>query len=476
MTGLENKHIVVVGMGRTGFAVSRFCARRGARVTVSDRAAAVDSRDQIEELKALGVSLELGGHREETFRSAQLIVMSPGVPETIAPVRAAAEAGVPVTGEIELAAGFIDTPIVAVTGTNGKTTCCELLADMLNRSGLEVFLGGNIGNPLINYPDQDRKADVLVVEISSFQLDTISRFRPRVGVLLNISPDHLDRYPDFETYAASKMRLFENQRRTDTAVLNALDPVIARLSGGLAGRRLYYPQLEGRRGGAILEKGGIRLKGVLPNQDRPQTEKAWITLEKFRLVGRHNRENACAAAVAAIAAGGSVSGVQRAIDRFEGLPHRLEKIARIGGVDYLNDSKATNVDAVARALPCFESPTILIMGGLDKGGDFESLAEIVSERCRLLIVTGAAADRIRAALGKAAPVRHAESLSEAVQIAHRQASPGDTVLLSPGCASFDRYENYRERGRDFRRAVNSLGLKPAGDGHSNEPEAYRTDQ
>ena len=453
---LKNKRIVVVGLGRTGIAVSRFCARRGARVTVSDRSATVNHNDSIEELKTLGVSLELGGHREETFRNAELIVMSPGVPEDIAPVRAAAAAGIPVTGEIELAAGFIDTPIVAVTGTNGKTTSCELLAAMLERSGRRVFLGGNIGNPLINYPDQHPAADVLVVEISSFQLDTTRSFRPKVGVLLNITPDHLDRYADFDAYAASKMRLFENQKSEDSAVLNASDPVVARLSTGLSSRKLFYPDHPVQEAGATLLKNSIRLSGFWPSVDQTEQRNPEINLENFRLPGQHNRENACAAALAALAAGGSLTGVQSAINEFKGLAHRMEVVASIGGVDYVNDSKATNVDSVARALECYEGPMILIMGGLDKGGDFESLAQLVANRSRLLIVTGAAAERIRAALGSVVAVKPAENLSEAVRIAHQAAHPGDTVLLSPGCASFDQYRNYRERGRDFRAAAGKL--------------------
>ena len=457
MIELEKKRIVVVGAGRTGFAVSRFCARRGGRVTVSDRAATINNRSQMAELTALGVTLELGGHREETFRSAELIVMSPGVPENIQPVRAAAAAGVPVTGEIELAASFIEKPILAVTGTNGKTTTCELIAAMLERSGQKVFLGGNIGNPLINYPDLHQAADVLVVEVSSFQLDTISAFRPSVGVLLNISPDHLDRYADFEAYAASKMRLFENQKNTDTAILNVNDPVIVRLSADLVGRKLYYPHLKGQQIGAALEINRIRLSGLSSSrEDRSGASKVDIDLRSFRLVGQHNRENACAAALASLSIGGDPAGIQAVIDEFKGLPHRMEWVADIDGVAYLNDSKATNVDSVARALECFEGPTVLIMGGLDKGGDFESLVQLVANRCRLLIVCGAAADQIRTALEKVVAVRKTDTLTEAVNAAHREAKRGDTVLLSPGCASFDQYKNYRERGRDFKTAVASL--------------------
>jgi UDP-N-acetylmuramoylalanine--D-glutamate ligase len=328
---------------------------------------------------------------------------------------------------------------------------------MLERSGRKVFLGGNIGNPLINYPDLDQAADVLVVEVSSFQLDTISAFRPNVGVLLNISPDHLDRYADFEAYAASKMRLFENQKNTDTAILNANDPVIVGLSEGLAGRKLHYPLLKGQQIGAALDKSGIRLLGLSASrEEQPDALNVEIDLKNFKLVGEHNRENACAAALATLSAGGNPAGIQSVIEEFKGLPHRMEWVAGIDGVAYLNDSKATNVDSVARALECFEGPTVLIMGGLDKGGDFESLVQLVANRCRLLIVCGAAADQIRTALEKVVAVQKTGTLAEAVNLAHREAKRGDTVLFSPGCASFDHYKNYRERGRDFKAAVTSL--------------------
>lgn len=458
---LKNKRIVVVGMGRTGYAVARFCARRGAEVTVSDRASAAGQDDRIAELKTLGVRLELGGHRDETFGAADLIVMSPGVPHDITPVRRASEAGIPVTGEIELAARFIDTPIVAVSGTNGKTTTCELLAQMLARSGRRVFLGGNIGNPLISYPDAAEDAEVLVVEISSFQLDTIETFHPRVAVLLNITPDHLDRYADFGAYAASKMRLFTNQRREDVAVLNAADDVIAGLSGRLAARRLYFPALSGNRAGARLEGPTMHLHGL-------PAAPAVIELSRLKLPGAHNRENACAAALAALAAGGSLAGVQAAVDSFSASPHRLEPVATIDGVDYVNDSKATNVDAVARALTCFERPTILIMGGSDKGSPFEMLSATVSRHSRLVIVIGAAADRIAAALEGAVAVVRAANLKAAVETARKASRPGETVLLSPGCASFDHYTDYRARGEDFRAAVKALAPVDQGSG-SNPP-------
>jgi UDP-N-acetylmuramoylalanine--D-glutamate ligase len=269
-------------------------------------------------------------------------------------------------------------------------------------------------------------------------------------VLLNISPDHLDRYADFEAYAASKMRLFENQRETDIAILNAGDPVIGKFSPGLLGRKWVYPHLKGHKSGAALEKSGIRLCGL------PGTTDHRFSLERFRPLGQHNRENACAAALAAMAAGGTPAGIQSAIDAFRGLSHRMEWVADIDGVAYLNDSKATNVDAVARALECFEGPVVLIMGGLDKRGDFESLLQLVANRCRLLIVCGSAADKIRAALESVVAVQKAQRLDQAVQMARREAKRGDTVLLSPGCASFDQYRNYRERGRDFKALVASL--------------------
>jgi UDP-N-acetylmuramoylalanine--D-glutamate ligase len=400
----------------------------------------------VAELRALGIELALGGHRAEDFTAADLVVLSPGVPHTLAPLQAARGRGVPVIGEVELAARFIREPIVAVSGTNGKTTVTELLGRMLEASGRRVFVGGNIGRPLIGYVDGGQAADIVVAEISSFQLDTIATFRPAVGVLLNITDDHLDRYPDFAAYARSKMRLFENQTAQDTAVLNGADPVLRAQAAGIRSRRLFYNTAEDSENCAAVTGTALALR-------LPGRAAARLDLAPFRLRGPHNVENACAAALAALAAGASPPGIQQALATFAPRPHRIESVGIANGVEYVNDSKATNVDAVLRALDCFATPVVLIMGGLDKGGNFRLLAAAVRRRVKALVLVGKASDTIRAALGGLAPTVQAQDMAAAVGAAAGLAARGDVVLLSPGCASFDMYPNYQARGEDFRQAA-----------------------
>jgi UDP-N-acetylmuramoylalanine--D-glutamate ligase len=445
---LLRKRILVVGLARTGIAAARFMHRRGARVQATDLAAESRLGPELAELRALGIALELGGHSDEVFAGAEIIVLSPGVPHTLPALQAARSRGVPVIGEIELAARFIREPIVAVTGTNGKTTTTELLGAMLSASGRRVFVGGNIGRPLIEYVDAGMEADTVVAEVSSFQLDTIDVFRPAVGVLLNVTDDHLDRYPDFEAYVASKMRLFENQGPQDVAVLNGADPVIAAHRGSLRSRKLLYNTSE--------PAGAARLDGRALILQPPGSDPVPLDLAAFRLRGAHNAENAAAAALAALAAGATPGGIQEALTTFAPAAHRLETIAVLDGVEYVNDSKATNVDAVRRALECFDAPVVLIMGGVDKGGDFSRLREAVRRRSRALVLLGGGRDAIRAALGGLLPTCEASCMREAVHLARGRASAGDVVLLAPGCASFDLYRNYQERGDDFRRTVLDL--------------------
>ena len=454
---LADKHITVVGLGKTGMALARFLNKRGARVVVTDMAAEEDLGPQAQELRRMSIPLEAGGHRAETFLASDLIVLSPGVPHTIAPVIQAQQSGIPVMGEIELAARFIREPIVAVTGTNGKTTTTELLGAMLKRSGLSVFVGGNIGNPLIGYVDQGLRADAVVAEISSFQLDTIDSFRARIAVLLNITIDHLDRYPDFDAYAASKMRLFKNQQVDDIAVVNNADPLVRSLTANLKNKKLIYPQADETEDGASINGSRIRFHLNDPGPlDFIEPGQWSLDLSRIKLRGRHNLENACAAGLAAMAAGARPESIQAALDQFHGGAHRLEYLATIDDVEFYNDSKATNVDAVVRAVQCFSKPVVIIMGGLDKGSNFNPLREIMPRHIKKLIVMGSAADLIVSALGDLVPTSAAASMADAVRQAHQAVSPGDAVLLSPGCASFDMYDNYAQRGEDFRREVLKL--------------------
>ncbi|MEA3230420.1 MAG: UDP-N-acetylmuramoyl-L-alanine--D-glutamate ligase [Thermodesulfobacteriota bacterium] len=448
---LLNKKVLVVGMGVSGEACARFLKNRGARVTVNDADDQAYLRNIAEGLRAKGIKTVLGGHRSRLFEQADLICLSPGVPHTIKPIVRARAAGIPVLGEIELASRFITEPIVAVTGTNGKTTTTTLIGEMLEASGRRVFVGGNIGRPLVEYPDLERPAEIVVVEVSSFQLDTIEFFRPRVAVLLNITPDHLDRYPDFDAYVRSKGRILKNQGPDDTVVYNAGDEFTAALMTGGSSRHLPFFGY-GQAPERFKEGAAVANQTILIRQDGREH---WIDLNRSRLVGDHQYENIAAACLATLATGGTVKGIHRALDDFDGLPHRMEPVRTFKEVLYINDSKGTNVNAVSRALGSFEA-VILIMGGREKGGDFASLAPRVADKVKRLIVMGESTAVISAALGGIVPTDEVRDMADAVQKAHDLAVPGDVVLLSPGCASFDQYENYAARGNDFRRNVEQL--------------------
>jgi len=448
---LNHRTIVVVGLGRSGLAAARFCRAAGARVVVAEAGQAERFTDEIHALEAVGVRLEFGPHRPALFEEADLIVLSPGVPHTLAPLEDARRQGIAVVGEMELAARFIREPIAAVTGTNGKTTTTELLGAMLKASGMDIFVGGNIGNPLVEYLENGRQADWLVVEVISFQLDTMETFHPRIGCLLNISEDHLDRYPDFAAYSAAKWRLFQNQTAADTAVLNGALPAAGAPTGPLAAKTLFFNGAPaGRQPSARIETGHL----VLDNG--PGTPEVSIDLGAMQLIGRHNEENAAAAGLAALAAGATPAAIQAALNQFRGLPHRVTFVREVGGVRYYDDSKATNVDAVARALEGFQQPVVLIMGGRDKGGSYRVLEDLMRRKVSQLIVLGEAAGLITRAFQDMVPILSASDMAAAVRLASAAAREGQVVLLSPACASFDMYASYHHRGEDFCRHVQQL--------------------
>ncbi|MCF8110435.1 MAG: UDP-N-acetylmuramoyl-L-alanine--D-glutamate ligase [Desulfobacteraceae bacterium] len=447
---LNGKHITVAGLGKTGLALAYFLLRREAEVTVSDSAPEKILPEVQVKLRQAGAKLELGRHETPTFEQADLVVLSPGVPHTIAPVEAACRAGVPVIGEIELTARFITTPVVAVTGTNGKSTVTRLIGFMLEKSGLSVFVGGNLGTPLISYADGAQEADVVVAEISSFQLDTAETFHPAVGVLLNITADHLDRYPDLRSYGQAKAKLFERQTEDDIAVLNAEDKLIMELTRNIRARRCLFNISAPAQCGAMIKDEGINLFFTGRGGAR-------IEFGDNFPPGRHNLENAAAAALAAFSAGASFEGIAAGLREFVPDPHRMQWVACINGVDYYDDSKATNVDAVARAVEAFRPPVILILGGRDKGGGYKGLTQVIQRRVKAMVLMGEAADCIDRELGGIVETRRAASMDDAVAQAAGLAPAGGTVLLSPACSSFDMYENYASRGKDFQRAVHSLG-------------------
>ncbi len=448
---IQGKRVLVVGMGESGAAAAVFLNGRGAVVTVTDRAELPDAADRMPELEARGIRFELGEHRAETFNEADVIVVSPGVPHRMPFLQQAAQKGIPVMGELELAFRYITRPIIAVTGTNGKTTTTTLLGHLLREAGFRVVVGGNIGTPLVGCIDTAEKADVLVVEVSSFQLDTIDTFRPGISVILNVTPDHLDRYDDMSAYALSKGRILKNQLATDIAVLNGSDLEIRRISSDAAARKWFINAEPGEEGGVFHGERFMLQTG--------RHENSWLDLSCLALPGRHNRENAAAAGLAALAFGADAARIQTALSTFRGLPHRIAHAGTIGGIRFYDDSKATNIDAVEKALEAFEQPVVLIMGGRNKGYRFTSLAGAVKDHVKALIVMGESAPDILADLGEVVPVEQRTDMTDAVSRARALADPGDVVLLSPGCASFDMFKNYAHRGDTFCNAVTAITKK-----------------
>jgi len=451
MMKLNGKRVLVVGLAKSGAAMARFLKRKGAVVTVTDRASEQDLRELASEMDSLGIKKELGSHSQETFTNQDLIVLSPGVPHTLPQIKQAMDFGVPVIGEIELAACFIKEPIVAITGTNGKTTTTTLISLMLEASGMSVFTGGNIGDPLTGYVDEELTRDLVVVEVSSFQLDTIKTFKPKVAVLLNITDDHLDRYADFNAYARSKGRIFENQDQDDIAIINGDDaPSLA--IGKVLQNRLYLFGAKGSGYSAVIGRKSITLN--LPGSDT-QT----IDLSNTRLIGSHNRENIAAAALATLAAGGTLNGVQTVVDTFPGLPHRIEYIDTVANVDFFDDSKATNMDAVLRALDAFDRKLVLILGGRNKGGDYLQLKDAILKSVTSVLAIGESSKEIKTVLGPHIKVTEMPSLEDAVKKGLEEARPGECVLLSPACSSFDMFKNYEHRSQVFVEAVRRLKLE-----------------
>jgi len=458
---LAQRRVLVVGLGRSGIAAAELCAARGARVTVTDKRPERELGSALGRLPA-GVAHELGGHRQESFLAADLIVLSPGVPE-IPELVAARAAGGAVTGELELASHFVRATIVAVTGTNGKSTTTTLVGEMLRATGRPTFVGGNLGEPLaeaVGTPAAEA-GGFCVVEVSSFQLETAETFHPRVAVLLNITPDHLDRYDGLDGYAAAKARIFAAQTPDDFSVVNFDDPLAVRVSAPARGRREGFSIVETLATGAWLG-GALMIKlPDAPFESYPSSL-PWLVGQ------RHNQANALAALLAARLAGASQEAARAGLFAFRPLAHRMELVAEVDGVAYYDDSKGTNVGAVVAALDGFPRPVVLIAGGRDKGGDYAPLAEALRRFGRAAILIGEAADKMQAAFAPVLPVERAPTLEAAVDAAHRLARPGDAVVLSPACSSFDMFRDYAHRAEVFRSAVVRVTRTEA------TPEAART--
>jgi len=450
---LAGKHVLVVGLARTGIATALFCAARGARVTATEERPESQIAETAAKLRAAGVALELGGHRAETFVQQDLIVPSPGVPPTMPALAAARAIGIPVWSEIELAWRFLRGRLVCITGSNGKTTTTALTGHILETAGLPVQVAGNIGTPLISRVELSCDAGFTVVEASSFQLESISAFRPDVAVLLNITSDHLDRHGSMEVYGRAKARMFANQTEKDDAVINADDAAAAGYAP--TGPRVFWFSRQKR------VATGCFLRGDEIVFRRDGTETVLLERKIIGLRGNHNIENVLAAAAAARLAGVEPAAIEEGVRTFAGVEHRIEYVATISGVEYFNDSKATNVDAALKALDAFSGRLLVILGGKDKGSDYSLLRESLRTRARVAILIGSAAEKIEAELGGAVPVERVGTLARALETAAKRAQPGDTVLLAPACASFDQFENYEHRGRVFKQLVRELAEKTA---------------
>ena len=445
---------LVVGSGKSGFAALRFLDKLGCRVTLSEKAqeSALDG-ELLEWLKERDVYYETGGHRRETFLDADLIVVSPGVPLEIDELAAARQAGIEIVGELGLGAAYLRIPIVAVTGTNGKTTVTKLIGELLEGAGRKVFVGGNIGTPLMDYLLGEQDAEIAVLEVSSYQLDTAGQFRPDVAVLLNISPDHLDRYASYDDYAAAKMKIFSCQQPEDLAVVNADDQEItARLATApIAAKILWFGRELAGRPGTVIKEGKIVLHGMFAHEEKYDLPE--------ELLKSPNRENAMAAILAARVMACPDEVINKVLGQFQRPPHRLFRVTEINGVSYFDDSKATNVGAVQSALAGMTQPVILIAGGRDKGGDYLYMAESVRARVKKMVLIGEAREKMAQAFEGITSIEMADSLEEAVLKAARSAEEGDAVLLSPACASFDMFKSYADRGERFQRAVLNLANK-----------------
>jgi UDP-N-acetylmuramoylalanine--D-glutamate ligase len=443
---LSGKRVMVVGLGVSGVAAARFLASRGAKLVMTDRRVDYD-RSILPE-----GALKLGAEDAGWLDGIDLVVTSPGVPRDSILLSAATAHGIPVIGEIELASRFLDAPIAAITGTNGKSTVVVLLGEILKASGRRTFVGGNLGTPLIEAVDG--KWDVAVVEVSSFQLEWIEKFRPKAGVHLNLTDDHFDRYKDLDDYGRAKARLFENQQASDYAILNRDDPNVWKLARSMRSHVIGFGHARGESGASIWFDE--LANAIVFDFDFDDAPRGRISLEGFRLSGRHNISNAMAASAAALALGVKADQIERALASFRGLPHRIEVVHERGGVTYIDDSKGTNVGAVVEAIDALEAPIILIAGGLDKGGDYAPLRRPLGEKVKLAIFNGAARDKMAAALEGATNIESVATLKEAVEHAARAAQPGDTVLLSPACSSFDQFKDYAERGNVYKELVRAL--------------------
>ncbi len=457
LSDLQGKRILIVGMAKTGVSLARFLCQHGASVTISDHKSKAELSGHLEQLDGLQVTLELGGHTPKTFLNQDLIVLSPGVPPHLKIFDYARSQGVQVTGELEFCCQFVKEPVIAVTGTNGKTTTTHLIYTFLNESGVKVWIGGNFGDPVSEYLLKGEKADVLVLEVSSFQLEHVQRFNPKNVVFMNLAENHLDRYRSMEEYVNAKRKIFSNTNQATTSILNADDNAVVELARDplvQRGRIFYFsrkPSLEPQImniGGAVTIKSQVRV--------RTSQEIEYYSVENTKMKGKHSYENIMAAILAAREHGAKHEAIQHVIDNYKGMAHRLEYVRKVGGVEFYNDSKATNVHAVLRALDSFEENVILIMGGKDTNLNYAPLRDKIQRKVKTLILVGEAKERINRDIGDFSETFLIGTFEEAVLIAYQKSRIGDTVLLSPGASSFDMFDSYAERGNYFKEIVNKF--------------------
>lgn len=446
---LNGKRVLVLGLGRSGLASALFLKSRGAHVTVSDTKSEDQLRDQIPALLDEGIAVEVGGHSARTLQNQDIVVVSPGVPIDAPAIVQAKNLGRPVIGEIELAYQFLGGLIVAITGSNGKTTTTTLVGEILKAGRLKTLVGGNIGTAAISLVAEATAPTAIVLEVSSFQLETICSFRPRVAVILNITPDHLDRHGTFAAYTDAKARIFENQTPEDFAVLNADDPTCVELARRTRSQVFWFSRKRELESGAFVRGNQVVFR-------RDGTVLDVMPVSEIPLKGSHNLENVLAAVCAGALMDSPSEMIRQAVRNFKAVEHRLEYVATVRGVDYYNDSKATNVDATIKALESFPANIHLILGGKDKGSDYTVLNDLLRERVKAVYTIGAAADKIQSHVKGAVSIIQSGTLDAAVKQASSAAKPGDIVLLAPACASFDQFQNYEHRGRVFKELVHAL--------------------
>jgi len=449
MMELKGKKVLVVGLGKSGLAAALFLRRHGAQVTVSDVRSAEALAKDIPALLEEGIMVEAGGHGLLTFRRQDLIVVSPGVPLDTPELVQARNFGRPIIGELELAARFLRGKSLAITGSNGKTTTTTLVGEILEEAGLSTLVGGNIGVPVVALIDESTPETWSVLEVSSFQLESTEEFHPQIAVILNITPDHLDRHGTFENYARAKERIFAAQTAADFLVLNA-DNVRAAQAAPRAHSQVYWFSLERVvPQGAWVEAGHV----VFRASKKGPTERI-LPLHSIPLKGEHNVENVLAAVCAAHLTGAAPEAIRHAIEKFKAVEHRLEYVTTVNGVEFFNDSKATNVDATAKAIAAFNTPIHLILGGKDKNSDYTLLTPLLRQHVRAIYTIGSAAAKIESQLRGVVSLHSCETLEKAVTAAASAAHPGEIVLLAPACSSFDQFESYEHRGRVFKELVN----------------------